>query len=145
MTYKSISLAVFLQFSILISGCMAEDRSSFSPPPFGGQCDYKNYTGKAEIVSITRKPGPKEKYEIKFAFYPDKPIKEDFARTKDKKYQLLLSDSSAPGPDFLDKFKVSVGKRFDCIMKVITKGTCTPIIFEFPGLDLSRSDQDNIK
>ncbi len=43
---------------------------------------------------------------------------------------------SYPGPQFLEKYGIGVGKVFDCYLKVIIKGTCTPMLFEFPSIRL---------
>lgn len=110
-------------------------------PKTGGQCDYKSYNGQAEITSINRieksPNGSPEAYEIKFTFIPDQEIEEEFARTGGKEFLLLLNNSSYPDIKFLEKYGISAGKLFKCSLKVITKGTCTPIIFEFPSINLS--------
>ena len=107
----------------------------------GGSCKYKSYTGKAEITSITRleiirSEYSHEMYEIKFSFKPDQKISEEFARMEGREYVLLLKNSSYPGPKFLEKYDLKVGKTLECNMNVITKGACTPIIFDFPSVRL---------
>ncbi|MEA1901564.1 MAG: hypothetical protein U9N47_12565 [Thermodesulfobacteriota bacterium] len=107
-------------------------------PLAGGPCEYKQYKGQAKIISITqkRKPHnyPHEIYEVKFAFNSDQEIQENFAQTEGKEFVLLLNNSNYPGPKFLEKYEIQVGKVFDCHMKVITRGTCTPVVFEFPTI-----------
>jgi len=101
----------------------------------GGSCQYKKYKGRAEIISITKKGVP-DSYEVKFSFHSDQEIKETFAQTKGREFPLMLSNFSHPGPKFLEKYGIEVGRVFDCYLNVITKGTCTPIIFEFPSINL---------
>jgi len=48
----------------------------------------------------------------------------------------MLKNSGYPGPKFLEKYGIEAGKSFECHLKVIVKGTCTPILFEFPTIDL---------
>jgi hypothetical protein len=106
----------------------------------GGQCEYKVYEGRAKIISITKKSEPDsypyERDEVKFLFTPDQEIKEAYAQTEGKEFLLLLSNSSYPGPKFLEKYGIKIGKVFACYLKVIIKGTCTPVLFEFPYIRL---------
>lgn len=141
MIHNSIILIAVSTLFISVLSCMLEDRST-SMPSMGGQCNYKKYSGKAEIISITHKSGFYEKYEIKFSFHAEEEIKEDFASTEHKKYLLLMNDSSNPGSDFVNRYEIMEGKQFDCYMKVITTGTCTPVLFEFPNFDLTCTDKD---
>ncbi len=101
----------------------------------GGPCEYTQYKGHAKIVSIT-KINEHERYEVKFLFIPDQEIRESFAQTEGKEFLLTLRNSSYPGPQFLERYGIRVGKVFDCNLKVIIKGTCTPMIFEFPSIKL---------
>jgi len=106
----------------------------------GGQCEYKVYEGRAKIISIAKKSEsdnyPYERYEVKFIFTPDHEIKEAYAQTKGKEFLLMLTNSSYPGPKFLEKYSIKIGKVFACYLKVIIKGTCTPVLFEFPDIKL---------
>lgn len=106
----------------------------------GGPCEYKQYKGRAKIESITQKSKTHnyahEVYEVKFSFTSNQEITGKFARTEGKEFVLLLKNSAYPGPKFLEKYDIRVGKVFECIMEVITKGTCTPILFEFPTIRL---------
>ena len=106
----------------------------------GGQCEYKQYKGHAKIISITEKSEPDsyshKRYEVKFLFIPDQEIKEPYAQMEGREFLLLLSNSSYPGPKFLEKYSIEIGKVFACNLKVIIKGTCTPIFFEFPSIRL---------
>lgn len=112
-------------------------------PVFGGQCEYRKYSGLARIISISKKRPPNyggsfyENYEVKFSFYTDERIKERHGQVEGKEYLLLLNNSFYPGPGFLKKYGIEVGKYFDCYLKVITRGTCTPVLFDFPTIDLS--------
>ncbi len=106
----------------------------------GGECEYKRYKGQATIISVTKKSRhdikQQEKYEVKFLFTTDQEIKETYAQSEGQKFLLLLSNSSYPGKRYLEKYGIEVGRIFDCYLKVIVKGTCTPVLFEFPFIRL---------
>jgi len=124
---------------IWVPSAYAEDKLG-EKPLVGGQCEYKQYEGTAEIISMTKIArsihDPHERDEVKFKFVPYKRIEETFARTEGREFLLMLSNSSYPGQRFLEKYGIEVGKVFDCHLKVITKGTCTPVLFEFPSIKL---------
>ena len=108
--------------------------SSSSPPRVGGTCTYKQYKGNAEIVSVTQRPGASGEYEIKFTFHPQETIQEEFARVEGRQWLIVKKDSSYPKDDFLTQYGIKAGKRLPCYLKVITKGTCTPVLFDFPTI-----------
>lgn len=124
---------------IYIYAVHAEDMVS-NERLIGGPCEYTQYKGHAKIISITKKNEREsylhERYEVKFLFIPDQEIKESYAQAEGKEFLLMLSNSSYPGPKFLEKYGIRTEKVFDCNLKVIIKGTCTPILFEFPSIAL---------
>lgn len=132
--YTSLLVIVFLFFFTGVS-CAAMDEP-VSKPVFGGQCEYKKYSGRAKIISIRKRGLPNESYEVKFSFHTDEIIKERHGQVEGKEYLLLLDSSFYPGPKFLKKYGIEKGKHFDCYLKVITRGTCTPVLFDFPTIDL---------
>lgn len=139
--YTSLLVIVFLFFFTGVS-CAAMDEP-VSKPVFGGQCEYKKYRGQAKIISIYKKELPDSyggpsyvSYEVKFSFHTDEIIKERHGQVEGKEYLLLLDNSFYPGPKFLKKYRIEKGKHFDCYLKVITRGTCTPVFFDFPTIDL---------
>ena len=109
----------------------------------GGPCEYKQYKGKASITSIRKKEMPEnyagpsyESYEVKFSFFSEEEIKEAYGKVKGREYILMLTNSWYPGPKFLKKYGIKIGKSFECYLTVIVKGTCTPVLFDFPTIDL---------
>jgi hypothetical protein len=108
-----------------------------TPRVIGGPCQYKSYKGLAKITSITRTEAPDrhadERYEVRFHFFPDQKIEETFIHIEDKQF-LLLDNLLLPRREFLEGHDIKVGKEFDCLMEVIQKGTCTPVLFKFPSL-----------
>ncbi len=110
----------------------------------GGRCEYKSYKGVATITSISveaETPGssggaPYRGYDVQFLFVPDETIHESFVTVEGKGQALRLKNSWNPGMRYLKKYGIEVGKQFECSLKVITKGTCTPFFFDFPAIDL---------
>lgn len=109
----------------------------------GGPCEYKDYKGNAEIVSVqkiefgsasTSIKQPNESYKVTYCFYPENKIQETFVHVESRYFVLFLPDSSYPDLMFIRKNDISPGKKLDCVLKVITKGACTPMIFKFPTL-----------
>lgn len=131
-------LTAILILLFIFSGvsCMATDEPA-RKTVFGGQCEYKKYEGQARIISVRKKELPNESYEVKFCFHTDEIIVEAYGQVEGKEYLLLLDNSSYPGAKFLKKYGIEKGKYFDCYLKVITRGTCTPVLFYFPTIDLS--------
>lgn len=110
----------------------------------GGPCQYKAYPGRAAILLVRKQEGSAQvgtpaadAYEVKFSFTPDEKIEEAWVQVEGKEHLLLLANSTFPGPGFLKKYGIEAGKCFECYVKVITRGTCTPVLFDFPTIDLS--------
>ena len=136
-------LVTVLTTLMISSSCSAMDNPTKNKI-VGGPCEYRAYPGQAKIVSINKvqlkedaNDSSKGQYEVKFSFHPDLEIEEAYGQVEGKNYSLLLNNSSYPNPRFLRKYGIELGKSFDCYMMVITQGTCTPILFEFPTIDLS--------
>lgn len=123
--------------SLICFACSLERADS--QPVFGGQCDYKEYKGYAKVTSIARAYGeniPNGTYEVRFLFYTDQEIKEQYAQVKNKEFLLEVNNFSYHNSRFLEDNEIKVGKILDCNLKVIVKGTCTPVIFEFPSIKI---------
>jgi hypothetical protein len=105
-------------------------------PRAGGPCEYHRYEGSAEITSLRKTVDPYKKnvesYEVKFRFIPASEIKESFARVTNREFLLEIGQSSYLSPEFVKQHDVQVGRTFRGYLLVITRGTCTPVQFEFP-------------
>ena len=114
-------------------GCSMTGSETTRGPLVGGPCEYRSYPGQAEIVSVA--PAADERFDVKFRFIPDGPVEEPLGKAALQRIFPLLPDREMP-PDraFIEKFDIRPGKRLGCTLKVITRGTCTPILFEFPAL-----------
>jgi len=125
-------LCMFLSV-ILMSVSCAETKSKEIGRVVGGPCGYESYPGKAEVVSV--KKGD-DGYDVKFTFHSENTPRETYARVEGKPHRLLLTNGSRPKLGFLKKYGIEAGKVLPCNLDVIVKGTCTPIIFKFPTVDL---------
>jgi len=108
-----------------------------SPPEIvGGACSYYVVDGSCKIVSITKTPESKQQksetgyegFDVKFTFASE---------PSGTLYTLRLTNSWYPGPLYLAKYNIKENNIFDCQQLLISKGTCSPVVFEFSKIDLS--------
>jgi hypothetical protein len=139
------SIIVFGTLMLIFKGlaCNKSENMSADAQKTGGECSYDSYPGIATITRIgktdasrtqaTMKGGPGyEGYEIWFLFKTDQEIKKVWARKGIEKERLfLLANSWYPGQRYIEKYHIAPGKNYPCTLQVISKGTCTPIIFKF--------------
>jgi hypothetical protein len=136
------SLPTFLALGLFFWGLtspMGPLAEGAGGPVLGGPCEYKIYEGRAEIMAIrpVRSPGdPRTTFEVTYSFQPEAPITEPFAQTEGRTFLLTMKNGTFPDQRFLKKYRIEPGRVFDCALKVITRGTCTPTLFEFSGIDL---------
>lgn len=115
----------------------------------GGVCAYRNVSGTATIVRIAKTPasaqqartagGPGyEGLEVGFKFTPSQPITEPHVRNFAQSAHLLrLANSWYPGPRYIEKYHLSQGATVPAVLKVRVSGACTPMLFSFPGIELT--------
>ena len=105
-------------------------------PRAGGPCEYHRYEGRAEITSLQKTVDPyrkgKDGWEVKFRFIPNQEVKESFAQVADREFLLEISQSSFLSQEFIERHGVQIGRAFHGYLLAITRGTCTPVLFEFP-------------
>jgi hypothetical protein len=148
-TFPHKQLAVLCTVFLLTAGlsCRLHSSDMNNPnglsPKVGGPCEYKDYKGEAEIVSVQRIDSssasarlkqPDELYKVTYSFYPEKRIQENFVHIESRRFDLLREDSSYPDLGFIQRNGINPGKKLKCVLQVITKGACTPMIFKFPNL-----------
>jgi hypothetical protein len=112
----------------------------------GGPCEYGEYAGTATITRVEQTERSRrqaknvggagyEGYEVWFRFAPSSKIREEWARSAAvREHRFSLMNAWHPGPKYLRKYGIKPGLKCRCVMKVIKKGTCTPIVFDFPGI-----------
>lgn len=113
------------------------------PQKVGGKCEYKRYMGTAKIVSVTLIGSGEERlqdeYEVKWLFHPREKIEESFVPAPDKELRLYVDNDANPRRLFIEQHDIKVGKQIECALEVITRGTCTPVIFKFPWTGSGRN------
>lgn len=150
--WLNLSLAVV--FVLMGASGRAVDVTTANGPPkepvAGGDCTYHRYPGEAEVVAIrpVTMPGDNapsyQTREVWFEFQPEEQIREPWVRVDGRQFLLTLANGWYPGPAFLHKYGIDVGTRLVCELAVINRGTCTPMMFDFPTLDLADyAEHDN--
>ncbi len=131
-------LLVPLFFALVGKPPLQAEEIKREEPRAGGPCEYHCYKGRAEITSVQRIGGPRnpagENYEVRFKFVPNENVKESFARVEGREFILEINYSSSLSREFIERHGIRPGSFFDGSLQVIVKGTCTPILFEFPSL-----------
>ena len=126
---------IFLSLGTVFLGSEGQGEG---PPLVGGQCEYHRYEGRAEIISLEKtrdlQNQADDRFEAKFRFFPDREIKESFAQVEGKEILLEINRSPYLSPGQIEKYGIQKGRVFKCILKVISRGTCTPVLFDFPSL-----------
>ena len=132
-----ISIALLsLALSVLLDGC--------SDDIVGGPCPYTDFPGTATIRTVTPDNSIDRNCEndviIVFDFAPDDssdvdsyrfPAWPDTGRTFD-----LISGGSVPDR-WAEKEGLTPGSEHPCIRREIRVGSCSPLIFEFPDVDIT--------
>jgi hypothetical protein len=116
-------------------GCCMANSGTQQESMVGGSCEYRPYPGQAEILSVAPIEAAGERFDVQFRFVPDQPVEEPLGRTALQRTFTLLPEREMP-PDraYIEEFDIRPGTRIGCTLKVITRGTCTPILFDFPSL-----------
>jgi hypothetical protein len=149
LSIKSVVLSVVIISGILIFSLFKNTKTNIPRNPsmniVGGSCDYSQFNGLCKIISITKTKdsiaqkevmgGPKyEGFDIKFKIVSSN-LSSNYSVFLNKEYLLNLSNSWYPGQKYLEKYKIKEGSQFNCQIKVITNGTCSPIIFDFENIN----------
>lgn len=123
--------------------CNKSESMSKDVKKTGGECSYVSYPGVATITRIAKtdesrtqatiEGGPGyEGYEIWFLFNTGQEIKKEWARKSiEKEHLFLLANSWYPGQRYIEKYHLTPGNSYPCTLQVISRGTCTPLIFKF--------------
>jgi hypothetical protein len=114
----------------------------------GGECTYAEHPGTCTILSVEKTPdsiaqaslngGPGyEGFAVTFSYAGADAGGADtlVQRAIESRHELRLMNSWFPGPRFLERYGIAAGKPFECTLKVITQGTCTPTVIDFRAID----------
>lgn len=132
---KTGFLTIFFIVAVLPGiGCSMTGSETAQGPLVGGPCEYRSYPGEAEIISVAPSTTAGGRFDVKFRFIPDGTVEEPLGRAALERTFSLLPDREMP-PDgaFIEQFDIRPEKRLRCTLKVITRGTCTPILFDIPS------------
>jgi len=138
---QGLELLVPAVLLFAICGCAGSAESA--QPVVGGPCTYRDIPGWARIVSI--QAASKQAYNcpnhpvmVRFDFIPADP-KLAFKQAQD--LTLTVGAGMNPARPYVTAKGIVKGKTYRCIRREITKGTCTPVIYAFPTINLSDFDQ----
>ena len=109
----------------------------------GGPCEYVDIPGTARVV-LVKEAAPiesncKDAVEVIFDFVPDNPAIIDdylFPNWEDTGQRLTVGGGMNPPKTWVLAQGLTEGSEHRCIRSEITKGTCTPVIFRFPEIDM---------
>jgi len=129
---------VLLIMVLLVFACSLAQPERQDRRLVGGPCQYKSYPGRATILSITESKAAEsdtiKRFDVKFSFAPQGQIEESFARTEGKTFSLYGNNFQYPDQKFITSRNIHIGSILDGKLQVITSGTCTPVLFDFPSL-----------
>ena len=134
----SLSLVV-----VLTMGCN-EDSDSDAADVVGGRCEYNDIQGRATINSVAvpdaGEDNCKNAVKIMFTFTPDDVSAPDdyrFGEWPDTDRQFTVGAGKNPPKAWAESVGLVQGSTYKCVRSEIINGTCTPVIFSFPEIDLT--------
>ncbi len=131
-------LTIFPVIFFIFLSCAGAPSSHPGGRLIGGPCKYKSYPGQATILSISRSQtgyqDTIERFDVLFSFKPQYKVAESFAQDATKRYHLYGNNFQYPDREFLAVNNIRAGSLLEGSMEVIISGTCTPVLFDFPGL-----------
>ena len=114
----------------------------------GGPCSYDTYNGIVTITSVKLVENLMDdieqvsvRYEVLFIFElnENESIKQEhislYETISGKKHEFRLMNSWYPNKDYLEKYNIKENETFECKLKLITEGTCTPWIYDLNNIN----------
>ena len=133
------SCLLLLSAVLAAFACLPALAQAAGPERVGGPCRYESYPGTATFVDVKAwqpdSPTPYPPLAMTFQFVPNQPITDEPLYKQDVVHTFTLINSMPPGPRFAAKYGIKAGAVVPCELRVIREGTCTPTVFEFPGID----------
>lgn len=137
----------FLRLTVLFVACIfgliVQIGAAQAANLVGGPCRYDDFPGQATIVAVSPQPADaamdpsRPGLAVTFTFAPDQPIADPLF-VPGKVYHLTLVSGQTPGARFVARYGIKPGRALPCRMRLIRQGTCTPVLFDFPGIDLTK-------
>ena len=127
-------LAAGLFLLPVLAGCRAEPT---------GPCAYVDIPGECTIMAVMEPSADamncsNDPVEVRFDFIPDDlDAREDyrFPNMADERQLLTVAGGANPPRTWVEDEGLTEGSRHACVRREITRGTCTPVLFEFTGVD----------
>ena len=135
-------VCILCSFMLLNSSC---DNNSIraSYHVVGGPCEYDEIHGTATITwtgdPVIDADNCKNAIEIKFTFTPDDPSARNhyrFPDWSDENQRFTVGGGKNPPKNWAVSRGLMKGSSHECVRLEIINGTCTPVIFSFPDIDL---------
>ena len=104
-----------MRVSILIIMAISISLVFLGKTALSGACDYDKYPVKIEITSVKELSSEEAvRFEVRFVVVMTADLPAAIEnRVYGRDYQMLLQNKTFPGPRFLEKYQISVGKLFD--------------------------------
>ena len=108
------------------------------------ECNYIAYEGRAVIISINIAPANENNCasnprKVIFAFIPDdSTVRNNYIfKNWSDTASLTINSGTNPSQSFIDSLDITLGKDFRCSRQELMQGTCTPVYFKFPDINLN--------
>ncbi len=99
----------------------------------GSSCEYADIPGSAELVKVYDKS---HSVEVYLNFTPDDSVSYRFPDMPDTNVMAYVCQGHKPrNPEWIKEQGLTVGSFHPCRRREITKGTCTPVLFELTDVD----------
>ena len=130
-------------FAIAAMGFGACSPKVESPHAVGGPCEYVDIPGIAKIVSVKEAPSTEyncaKAVQVTFDFVPNDPAAVKsyrFPNWKDTGCHFTVGGGMNPPKAWVLERGLVEGSEHACVRSEITKGTCTPVNFSFPTINM---------
>lgn len=134
-------------FVVLTMGCNEGSNSgaeSRAADVVGGRCEYNEIAGTAAINEIAMpdesEDNCKNAVKIIFTFTPDDVAAPDdyrFGEWSDADQNFTVGAGKNPSKAWAESAGLIQGSIHKCVRSEIIHGTCTPVIFSFPEIDVT--------
>lgn len=128
--------------AVLVTAAVLFCNVAMAQTRVGGPCRYVSFPGTATITAVLPQSdsGQGLSYpglRILFTFVPEKSLADEPLYKPGTVHELTLAGGRAPGQRFADHYGLRPGRVLACRVRFIRHGTCTPVLFDFPDLDLT--------
>jgi hypothetical protein len=128
---------------VLTMGCN-DDSDSDAADIVGGRCEYNEIHGAAIINAVVEpdvgEDNCKNAVKILFTFTPDDASVPDdyrFGEWPDQNQSFTVGGGKNPPKAWAESAGLVQGSTHKCVRSDIITGTCTPVIFSFPEIDVT--------